>query len=353
MDTLPLETVDEVIIRVARSDLFIASQVCHLWRNSSRRRVVKLGSKREYRDAGLIGDLLSIIHNWTENHRLLAASLRGACRGGHLITAQWCERRIADFINRAEAVSTDQAEIYKISWSPLIPVYRDLTNREMILKEAYRGGHKELINWASSKCHHSEAALLGACRGGKFTVEEITKRWQTCADWKDAFFAACRGGNQPLVEHLFPVVKIGVPNKALFEACRGRHHETAMWIFQRCGGRLDSALNGACRAGDWKLVQWAIDLGARGWDDAFCWSCRAGDRQLAQYFLDKGSRVFDSGLEAACGGGYKDLAEWIIALSPEDVMWKPAMRSALDGGHPELAKWLFDKYCKGEMNQEQ
>ena len=82
MDLLPVEIVNEILIKVNKITLYNASQVCKEWRLLSLKQVTKIMEAGDFHKSYRQGDLLTIIRSrlnvdWINN------GLLTACLGGH------------------------------------------------------------------------------------------------------------------------------------------------------------------------------------------------------------------------------------------------------------------------------
>ena len=82
MEDLPSEMINEILLRLDKSSLFHASNVCKLWRCQALSHVVIINSKEQFRILAKDGDRLSIIKS-ARKGGWLDWGLKGACQGGH------------------------------------------------------------------------------------------------------------------------------------------------------------------------------------------------------------------------------------------------------------------------------
>jgi len=96
METLPPENLNEILLKTEKYALFNAAQVSHLWRDLAFRQIVSLHDEKAWREAGILGDKLSMTH---ASPRMLTEGLAGACEGEHSELAQWLMEKGAKCLN--------------------------------------------------------------------------------------------------------------------------------------------------------------------------------------------------------------------------------------------------------------
>ena len=168
MDTLPVEIVKEILLRVDRPSLYYASQVCNLWRRLSLAQTRIITDYTDFKTACKEGDRLTVIRS-KFNRAWLNNSLYNACRGGH--------KELAELM-----------------------ITKGASNWNYGLGGACQKGHKELAELMITKGASNWIFCLGgACQKGHKELVElmITKG---ADNWNWGLCSACREGRKELVQ---------------------------------------------------------------------------------------------------------------------------------------------------------
>lgn len=95
MESLPSEIINEILLKVDKPTLYYASQVCRQWRTLSLRQVKIITTVKDFDDAFMEGDRLSVVKS-KYDRKWIYSGLCRVCEGGHKELAEFLIAKRAD-----------------------------------------------------------------------------------------------------------------------------------------------------------------------------------------------------------------------------------------------------------------
>lgn len=195
--------------------------------------------------------------------------------------------------------------------------------RRNLLRNACKGGNKQLIRKTLGYSEAYNDGLFGACyRGDWDLINWMIELGAT--DWDKGLAGACEGNKQNVALNM---IDRGADNwnYVLDYACMGGNLEMVDFIFNHMDqigfldqfGLMAGVLSSACEGGNIIIVKRLIEKGVKDWDIGLYYACRYNQMDIAKLMIEHGAPLSDS-----------------------------ALLHAIKNNNPKLVRFLLDTYIK-------
>ena len=232
------------------------------------------------------------------------------------------------------------------------------------LKEAYIGGHVEVIEWLYEKddsldisIYDLENIFKKCCAAGASEAAELLyTRYGSCTGMSasDAFINSCASGNIKLIKKIYnDIIPTTIMEDAFIVACGRGDMQIIVLIIElrpniNIHAQQDKAFRESCAAGKKDVAMMLCDTGSVDIhacdDDAFGRAALNNHTEIVTWLHDKGDIKFGRYLfRDVCLLGHRDMAEFLYRINKKEITMHPKeFVQIIYSGHTDVAAMVYD-----------